>query len=268
MSIRISSPLKRNLSLIFGLILGINSLWLMSQGQRHFGVLLPIFISIALVLYTLLFSSIQRWKQHSRFRTWFWNSLWAGFLLWMISVVVFFAYIQMSIHKNESTQPPAAILVLGSGISNGQPSPILKSRLDTAAKYAAHYPDALIIMTGGRNYRERQSEAEVMQHYINTTYPELINPIQLEDRSRSTAQNLMYSQVILVQYNISQNDPIAIATSDFHSPRARAIARHQGYQQVISLSANTPLYLRYNSWLREYFAFLSGWLLNEYSLFK
>lgn len=268
MSIGISSPLKRNLSLIFGLILGINSLWLMSHGQRHFGVLLPIFISITLVLYVLLFSNIQRWKQHSRFRTWLWNSLWAGFLLWMISVVVFFAYIQMSIHTNESTQPPAAILVLGSGISNGQPSPILKSRLDTAAKYAAHYPNALMIMTGGRNYRERQSEAEVMQHYINTNYPELINPIQLEDRSRSTAQNMMYSQVILEQYNISQNDPIAIATSDFHSPRARAIARHQGYQQVISLSANTPLYLRYNSWLREYFAFLSGWLLNEYSLFK
>ncbi|MGG6831184.1 UNVERIFIED_CONTAM: YdcF family protein, partial [Staphylococcus haemolyticus] len=95
-----------------------------------------------------------------------------------------------------------------------------------------------------------------------------INPIQLEDRSRSTAQNLMYSQVILEQQNISQNDPIAIATSDFHSPRARASARYQGYPQVISLSASTPLYLRYNSWLREYFAFLSGWLLNEYSLFK
>ena len=77
-------------------------------------------------------------------------------------------------------------------------------------------------MTGGRNYRERQSEAEVMQHYIHTTYPELINPIQLEDRSRSTAQNLMYSQLILEQQNISQNDPVAIAaTSDFHSPRAQ-----------------------------------------------
>src|SRR5690554_4438128 len=106
MNIRISSQLKRSLSLIFGLILGINSLWLMSQGQRHFGVLLPIFISVALILYALLFSNIQRWKQHSRFRIWFWNSLWAGFLLWMISVAVFFAYIQMSIHSNESTQSP------------------------------------------------------------------------------------------------------------------------------------------------------------------
>src|SRR5690606_13739347 len=140
-------------------------------------VLLPIFISVAMILYALLFSNIQRWKQHSRFRIWFWNSLWAGFLLWMISVAVFFAYIQMSIHSNESIQSPAAILVLGSGITNGQPSPILKSRLDTAAQYAAHYPDALMITTGGRNYRERHSEAEVMQHYIHTTYPELINPI-------------------------------------------------------------------------------------------
>ena len=263
-----SNQFKRSLSLIFALILGTNSLWLMSQGQRHFGVLLPIIISAALILYALFFSTIQRWKQHSRFRTLFWNSLWTGFLFWLMSVVVFFAYIQMSISSNNPAQPPAALLVLGSGIENGQPSPILKSRLDTAARYAVQYPDTLMIMTGGRNYRERLSEAEVMQHYIHTSYPELTNPIRLEDQSRSTKQNLLYSQAILKQQNIHPDDHIAIVTSDFHSPRARAIARHQGYQQVMSVSASTPLYLRYNSWLREYFAFISGWLLNEYSLFK
>ena len=123
-------------------------------------------------------------------------------------------------------------------------------------------------MTGGRNLWERQSEAEVMQNYIHIIYPRLKNPISLEDQSRSTQQNLQYSQVILKQQNIGQHEPIAIVTSDFHSPRARAIARHQGYQHVISLSASTPQNIRYNSWLREYFALISGWLLNEYSLFQ
>lgn len=260
--------LKRSLSLISGLVLCIYSIWLMNQGQRHFAIPLFLMIGGALILYALLFSSIQRWKQNSRFRTWFWNCLWGGFFCWIISVAAFFAYIQMSINSNIPTQPATAILVLGSGIDQGQPSPILKNRLDTAAKYAERYPNILMIMTGGRNLWERQSEAEVMQNYIHRTYPRLKNPISLEDQSRSTQQNLQYSQVILKQQNIGQHEPIAIVTSDFHSPRARAIARHQGYQHVISLSASTPQNIRYNSWLREYFALISGWLLNEYSLFQ
>ena len=83
----------------------------------------------------------------------------------------------MSINPNIPARPAAAILVLGSGINQGQPSPILKNRLDTAAKYAERYPNTLIIMTGGRNFRVRQSEAEVMQSYIYTNYPQLKNPI-------------------------------------------------------------------------------------------
>ncbi|MFX8461890.1 YdcF family protein, partial [Acinetobacter baumannii] len=30
------------------------------------------------------------------------------------------------------------------------------------------------------------------------------------------------------------------------------------------VAAETPLITRYNAWLREYFAYASGWLLNEY----
>lgn len=139
------NQLKRSLSLISGLILCINSVWLLSQGQRHFAIALSIFIGVALILSALFFSSIQRWKQNSRFRTLFWNSLWGGFLFWIISVAAFFVYIQMSINPNIPARPAAAILVLGSGINQGQPSPILKSSgyrskiCRTISKYFNHY---------------------------------------------------------------------------------------------------------------------------------
>ena len=55
-----------------------------------------------------------------------------------------------------------------------------------------------------------------------------------------------------------------LVTSDFHTLRAGLIARRAGYTAVTTLGADTPLYLRYNIWLREYFAFLSSWALNEY----
>jgi len=49
------NQLKRSLSLISGLILCINSVWLLSQGQRHFAIALSIFIGVALILYALFF---------------------------------------------------------------------------------------------------------------------------------------------------------------------------------------------------------------------
>ena len=52
-------------------------------------------------------------------------------------------------------------------------------------------------------------------------------------------------------------------TSDFHIPRAIAIPK-TGLYQVYGVAAETPLATRYNAWLREYFAYASGWLLNEY----
>ena len=64
--------------------------------------------------------------------------------------------------------------------------------------------------------------------------------------------------------NIQLNEPIAIVTSDFHTLRAAAIAHKQGYRHIITVAAPTPLINLYNSWLREYFAYGSGWLLNEF----
>ena len=119
-------------------------------------------------------------------------------------------------------------------------------------------------MTGGLGFKEQITEAEVMSAYLQKQHQIDPSRILLEDQSTSTQQNLRNAQPLLKAHQISLNQPIVIATSDFHILRAKAIAKHQGYQQILSISAPTPLYIRYNSWLREYFAFMSGWLLNEY----
>ena len=256
--------LKRILSFIFGLILTIDGIWLTLLKKMHLGTILPLVIGLILLGYTFFCNTIHQWVQHSDFRRRMYKIIWAGFFLWLFSVVVFFSFIQYSIHSNTSTEPSKAILVLGSGIENGKPSPTLKNRLDTAAQYAQDYPQAIIIMTGGLGFKEKYTEAEIMAKYVQEQYPDVHNLIELEDKSTSTALNLANSQAILQASNIQLDAPITIVTSDFHSIRAKAIAQHQGYQNIISLSAPTPLYLRYNSWLREYFAYLSGFILGEY----
>jgi len=255
---------KRLISTLTGLLLIADSMWLLAQDTIHLGILLPLVIGSFLVLYALLFDYFQHWRQKTQLRSRLWTCMWTGFLIWIASVGAFFGFIASHLNNDHPQQPTEAILVLGNGIENGQPSPTLQKRLDTAAEYAQQHPQALIIMTGGLGFQERYSEAEVMQAYLQQNYPDLHNPMELEVQSTSTELNLLNSKKILHQYHIQTDDPIAIVTSDFHSPRARAIAQHQGYSQIISVSAETPLYIRYNSWLREYFAYLSGWLLNEY----
>ncbi|WP_347453011.1 YdcF family protein [Acinetobacter sp. ANC 7454] len=255
---------KRLISTLTGLLLIADSMWLLAHDKIHLGILLPMLIGIILILYTLFFPYIQQWQQKSKFCNNLYKMMWAGFWAWLASVIIFFGFIASNINNENNQRTTKAILVLGSGIENDQPSPTLQKRLDAAAEYAQHHPDALIIMTGGLGFQEKFTEAEVMWNYIKTNYPEIYNPIALEAQSTSTELNLRNSKTILKQHQIQLSDPITIVTSDFHSIRARAIAQHQGYSNVINISAETPLYIRYNAWLREYFAFLSGWLLNEY----
>ena len=125
--------LKRILSFIFGLILTIDGIWLTLLKKMHLGTILPLIIGIILLCYTFFFNTIHQWVQQSSFRHRMYKIIWAGFFLWLFSVVVFFSFIQYSIHSSTSTEPSRAILVLGSGIENGKPSPTLKNRLDTAA---------------------------------------------------------------------------------------------------------------------------------------
>lgn len=85
-----------------------------------------------------------------------------------------------------------------------------------------------------------------------------------EGRSTSTEENLVFSRQLLEERGVSVNDPIVVVTSDFHVWRAVRIARKVGFGEAFGVGAETPLYLRYNAWLREYFAAISGWVLREY----
>ena len=158
----------------------------------------------------------------------------------------------------------AAIIVLGSGTVAGKPTSTLAKRLDTAAPLIKAQPEALALTSGGVGMGQARSEASIMATYLQQTHGIAFERILQEGKSTSTAENLINSQVVLEAQGVSIAAPIAVVTSDFHTIRAAAIAKHQGYQQPILLASPTPLSIRYNAWFREYFAFVSGWLLGEY----
>lgn len=258
------SLILRSLLFIFGLLLFLDGLILVLDEKIHLGTVLPLFIGVGLCLYIIFYQKLQCYlEQHQKFKTLFRYTK-IGFAIWLISVVGFFIYLSKNIQYSLPQQNIDAMIVLGSGTIHGKPSPTLAARLDQAARLHQQFPQALIVVTGGVGYAKHYSEAEVMSNYLQQHYQIPATQIALEDQSTSTELNLKNSQAILLNYQLSKNHPIAIVTSDFHTLRAAAIARKQGYQHIHVVSAATPLNVRYNAWLREYFAYLSGWLLREY----
>lgn len=250
--------------LIIGLILFADGAILLWDKKIHLGTVLPLLIGAIFSVYALGFPKIQRYLHAHPKLYRIWRIGCSLFIVWLISLLAFFGYLQHKMDVAVSENAVDAIIVLGSGVIQGQPSPTLASRLDCAAELAHQQGSTLIIVTGGLDYGEKQTEAEVMARYLQHRHAIPASSIQLEDQSTSTELNLLNSQPILAQQQIQLSAPIAIVTSDFHTPRAAAIAKKQGYTQISTYAAKTPLYTRYNAWLREYFAYLSGWILREY----
>lgn len=251
-----------------GAILFLDGLFLILQKKIHLGTLLPFLIGLGLCLYAIYLKKISvllnKIHPKNNILKKFINLAWILFLIWALSVAGFFLYLKSNINQSENTADLKAIIVLGSGLIQGKPSPTLAARLDRSADVARRHPDAVIVVTGGLGTWENQTEAEAMTKYLEQQHSISIQHIATEDQSTSTELNLKNTKAILKAHAITLDMPISIVTSDFHTLRASAIARKQGYRDIYTVSAETPLMTRYNAWLREYFAYLSGWLLKEY----
>ncbi|MFW2177835.1 MULTISPECIES: YdcF family protein [unclassified Moraxella] len=254
---------KGMLLLIAGILL-IDSVVLLAMRKVNVGTILPLLIGLAMLWHTLQWQSLQQFLQRHPKLKQLWRFGMLGFVGWLISLVVFVGYLRTHLLNTEHIPAVNAIIVLGSGSRDGQPTPTLAKRLDASVPIAKANPTAPVILSGGVDVGETDSEAQAMQNYLIKIHYLSPSQLVLEDKSTSTELNLKNSQPLLAQHGIALSAPIAIVTSDFHTLRANAIAKKQGYQQVYAIGSETPLSTRYNAWLREYFAFVSGWVLGEY----
>ena len=250
---------------IIGSLMIVDCTILMAVGKVNFGSVVPFLVGMVFVAHGIFWHNIIRFIYQNRWLNRLWYGLWMAFFIWLISFGIFAYALQQQIKQSAKPIPEvAAIIVLGSGTVAGKPTPTLVKRLDTAAPLINSQKSALVITSGGIGFGQTRSEAYIMATYLYDTYNIPLKHIYQEGQSTSTAENLIYSQEILAAKGISIAEPIAIVTSDFHIIRAANIARHQGYVQPIMLASPTPLSIRYNAWFREYFAFVSGWLFEEY----
>lgn len=251
------------LFILIGAFLASYSLYLLAQNKIHLGVLLPLFIGVGFVVYGLYHDSLTHLSP-------VWQRAWQGFVFlfwaWVVSVFAFFALLVW--HNNKATdiagEQPVAIIVLGSKATAGVPSPALASRLDTASTFADEYPNTYLVTTGGIGFGESVSEGVSASNYLQSQHHIPTERILIEDTSTSTELNLVNAKPILQAHGIESNAPMLIVTSDFHTLRTQKIAQKQGLINTTVVPAPTPLLTRYHAWLREYFAFISGYVLKEF----
>lgn len=148
--------------------------------------------------------------------------------------------------------PVDAVVVLGAGVNGETPSAALGSRIRAAEAYLERHPDVPVVLSGGQGPGEDISEAEAMRRRLEDTVE---NPLLLEDRSTSTAENFRFSKALLEARGLdTETAVIAVVTNDFHCFRAHMIAQRQGLR-IVDVPAELPWWwLTANYYAREAFA--------------
>ena len=192
-------------------------------------------------------------------------------ILFIVGLAAFFLYSgtvsAMMAYKAWFDQPPADIatadqttlvVVLGAHVrADGQPSLMLRRRLDAAYDYMQQNPYALCVVTGGQGADEPVPEAHAMRDYLLSRGLEA-QRITIEDMSTSTRDNLRFAAG-LHQAHPPRN--LVVVTDSFHQMRASLFARSAFPQteQFYALSSYTPWGLMPSYWVRDMLGILVAW---------
>lgn len=158
------------------------------------------------------------------------KKIWKLFIYMIIIVCIFMIFINVLIFRstidqiNTDIDQADCILVLGAGVSNGQPSQMLQERLDEAiALYKAGKADK-IIMSG--DYQDSSyDEVTVMKNYA------VAQGVDSNDIFKDYAGYSTYESIYRAQA-VYQADSIIVVSQEYHLYRALFIANALGIDAV------------------------------------
>ena len=250
------------LQALLGLALILDTLILLAFRRTNAGAILPGCLGTFLLWRLWNAARIQAWRKNPRF-----DRLWrlgrVATYAWLLSLAAFFALIATQPSARELQHTPDYLIVLGAGLIHSEPTPMLQERLEVAFELARRFPASRIVVSGGQGPDEDRSEAEAMREGLldlGLTASRILN----ESRSRNSSENLRFSRdIIEADGGSAKTSAIAIVTSDFHVLRVARLARHLGFERVELAPSPTPISIRLNAWLREYFSWIKAWWKEE-----
>ena len=149
---------------------------------------------------------------------------------------------------------PDAIIILGSGLIGDKVPPLLAQRLEKGKSiYEQFEGRPNLIVSGGQGSDELIAEAEAMAIYLmEHGVPE--DAILIENRSRTTFENLTFSKHILEEEELGKR--VLVVTNSFHALRAGVFMRRLKIPGR-SIGSRTAFYYLPSAWIRETFGLVS-----------
>lgn len=126
----------------------------------------------------------------------------------------------------ERPVPADAVIILGAYTDGFRPSKPLTARLRAGLHLYRHGYAGYFVVSGGQGADETISEASSMRRFLilNGVPPEAI---LMEHHSTDTWENLRNSCVVMEKHDLHS---AIVVTSDYHLPRALAVAKHLDMQ--------------------------------------
>lgn len=177
-------------------------------------------------------------------------------LLALLGVMCYAGLIALVYHWEVSV-PEAVnydgIIVLGAQVQpSGEPSVQLQWRLEKAAECYWKNP-CYMVVSGAQGVKEPEPEGDVMKRVlVEMGIPE--EHVISDPLAQDTKQNVRNGWAILQEKSCTK--PL-IVTSDYHLPRAMAIARDNGLDP---LGAGSPCRSELNFWLKNHMREALAWV--------
>lgn len=177
----------------------------------------------------------------------FLSALGAGMLAW-VALVIFVCVKEYTVPAPDAQTD--AIIVLGAQVKeNGELSVQLQHRVEKALEIYRSHPQRIVVC-GAQGSNEPVSEAQAMRDYLVAHgVPE--EEILMEAASFNTRQNLENAKKLLP----ADTKKVLIVTSDYHLPRAMAIAADAGFEPS---GVGSPIKLIY--WPKNHFREALAWV--------
>ena len=181
-------------------------------------------------------------------------------LLMLLGILFYLGVVAMVCYREKHIPPVGeydAIIVLGAQVKpDGTPSLQLQWRIDAAAQ-AWKDRNCLVVVCGAQGSNEPAPEAHVMREELIKQGVDA-DSILMDDQSFNTRQNIANAVKLMEGREVSH---VLVVTSDYHLPRAMAIAEDAGLD-ASGLGSPTKLGLRF--WVknhgREGLAWIKYWM--------
>ncbi len=161
-----------------------------------------------------------------------------GLIVAVVVVAYFgFTFVQV-LQASRRHHPPSAeaIIVLGAAQYNGEPSPVLRARLDHAAALYERDLAPVLAVTGGRRPGDSATEASASAGYlISAGVPE--SALRLETDGENSWQSLAAVARFLEQEGIEE---VILVSSPYHALRTERIAEEVGLRGYASPALDSP----------------------------